>query len=171
MIQCSGSKVSRSVTAVMAVIALAACSSGGNGGGNGGAGGNGDGSGQGNGPVTVDGDGTTRIGGGELAAQLDALPLATLTPEQEAGLLQMREEEKLAHDVYVALYDLWQLKPFSNISAAEQTHSDAVKALLDRYGLDDPAADRAAGEFTDPTLQSLYDSLVEQGSEDRKSVV
>ncbi len=168
MIHHPSPKVSRSVLTVMAVIALAACSSGGNGdgtggGGNGNGGGNGDG--QGNGPVTVDAEGTTGIAGSELQTQIDALPLATLTAEQEAGLLKMREEEKLAHDVYVALYDQWQLKPFSNISSAEQTHSDAVKALLDRYGLTDPAAGNAPGVFTDPDLQALYDQLVAQGSE------
>jgi len=163
----------RTVAVVAAVIGLAACSSGGNGsgGGNGPGGGNGTGAGSeggntNNSEVTrVDGEGTTHMAGGELQNQIDAMPLAALTAEQEAGLLQMREEEKLAHDVYVALYDEWQLRPFSNISAAEQTHSDAVKLLLDRYGLDDPAAGHAAGVFSDPDLQSLYDSLVEQGME------
>jgi hypothetical protein len=112
----------------------------------------------------VDADGTTHIGAAELQAQIDALPLATLTAEQEAGLAHMREEEKLAYDVYTAMYDQWQLKPFSNISSAEQTHSDAMKVLLDRYGLDDPAAGNAAGVFTDPDLQALYDSLIEQAA-------
>lgn len=89
---------------------------------------------------------------------------ASLTEDEAAGLAFMREEEKLAHDVYVALYDKWGLPVFKNISAAEQTHSDAVKRLLDRYGVEDPAAGNAAGEFTNPTLQSLYDQLVAQGS-------
>jgi len=89
----------------------------------------------------------------------------SVTDDEAAGLAFMREEEKLAHDVYVALYDKWGLPVFKNISAAEQTHSDAVKRLLDRYGVEDPAAGNAAGEFTSPTLQSLYDQLVAQGSQ------
>ena len=88
----------------------------------------------------------------------------TLSEDEAAGLLFMREEEKLAHDVYMALYAQWQLPIFQNIAGSEQTHTDAVVQLLTRYGLDDPAAGLAAGEFTDPTLQSLYDQLVAQGS-------
>ena len=157
----SNHRVRLTAMAVIAVIGLAACSSNGNGDGAG----NGNGSGTGSGPVRVDGEGTTQIAGAELQTQIDALPLATLTAEQQAGLLQMREEEKLAHDVYVTMYDQWQVKVFSNISTAEQTHSDAVKSLLDRYGLDDPAAGNAVGVFTNPDLQALYTSLVRQGSE------
>lgn len=146
----------RVAIAAISVLALAACSSAGNG--------NSNGDGGGNGAAQVDGEGSTRMDGSLLQAQIDALPTATLTDSETAGLLQMREEEKLAHDVYVALYDTWQVKTFSNISAAEQTHSDAVKVLLDRYSLTDPAAGNAAGVFTDAGLQSLYTTLVEQGS-------
>ncbi len=89
---------------------------------------------------------------------------ATSLSEDEAeGLAFMREEEKLAHDVYVTLYEKWGLPVFKNIAASEQQHTAAVKALLDRYGMEDPAAGNAVGVFTDPTLQSLYDQLVAQG--------
>ena len=40
---------------------------------------------------------------------------------------------------------------------------DAVGTLLVRYGVDDPAAGKAAGRFESPVLQSLYDSLVTKG--------
>lgn len=91
-------------------------------------------------------------------------PTASLTEEEAEGLAFMREEEKLAHDVYVALYEKWGLPVFKNIAAAEQAHADAVKRLLDRYGVEDPAAGAAEGEFTNPTLQSLYEQLVARGS-------
>ena len=105
------------------------------------------------------------VGAAPVMAQAPA-PVATatsLTADEAAGLAFMREEEKLAHDVYAALYEKWGLPVFKNISAAEQTHSDAVKQLLDRYGVEDPAAGNGAGEFTNATLQSLYDTLVAQG--------
>ena len=76
----------------------------------------------------------------------------------------MREEEKLARDVYLTLYEKWNLAILNNIASAEQTHMEAVKTLMDRYGLDDPAADQDVGEFTNQDLQTLYDQLVEQGS-------
>ena len=77
----------------------------------------------------------------------------------------MREEEKLARDVYLALYDLWGLAIFQNIANSEQSHTDAVKVLLDTYGLEDPAAGNDPGEFDNEDLQALYDQLVLQGSQ------
>lgn len=115
--------------------------------------------------VDVDAGGTTSVDESRLDAQLATIPPATLTPDEVDGLLWMREEEKLARDVYLALYDLWQLPVFSNIARAELTHTDAVKTVLDRYGLDDPAVDNPAGVFTNPDIQVLYDDLVDRGSE------
>jgi len=87
-----------------------------------------------------------------------------LTEADVHALLYMREEEKLAHDVYLALYNQWQLPIFQNIASSEQMHMDSVKSLLDRYGLQDPAWG-TAGVFTDQTLQDLYNQLVAQGSQ------
>ena len=75
----------------------------------------------------------------------------------------MREEEKLAHDVYAAMYDLWGLPIFTNISRSEQMHTEAVRSLLDGYGISDPAS-AEPGVFTNPDLQALYNQLVAQGS-------
>lgn len=93
---------------------------------------------------------------------ISASAASGLSPEEAADLLFMREEEKLARDVYTALYATWQVPVFQNIAASEQKHMDAIKVLLDTYGLTDPAL--APGKFTDPTLQALYDQLVAQGS-------
>ena len=88
----------------------------------------------------------------------------SLSAAESDALQYMREEEKLAHDVYVTLYDLWGLRVFSNIAASEQQHTTAVATLLSRYGVSDPATGNAVGEFTDPALQQLYDDLIVQGS-------
>lgn len=98
-----------------------------------------------------------------IAAQTIVAP-ATLSPAEAAGLQFMREEEKLAHDVYVTLYEKWGLAAFKSIAASEQQHADAVAYLLKRYAISDPAAGNGLGEFTDPKLQALYDELVAQGS-------
>ena len=79
------------------------------------------------------------------------------------ALLYMREEEKLARDVYNVLYAQWGIPVFQNIAASEQTHMDAVKAVMDTYGLSDPAS-ATAGEFTNQALQDLYDQLAAKGS-------
>lgn len=94
-----------------------------------------------------------------------SLPAASgeLSAEESEALVFMREEEKLAHDVYTQLYSVWGLPIFQNISDSEQTHSDAVKTLLDRYGITDPAINEA-GRFSNPDLQSMYNDLVAAGS-------
>ena len=89
---------------------------------------------------------------------------STLSAEEIAGLKFMREEEKLAHDVYVALYGLWGDNIFNQISFSETTHTEAVLALLVKYGIPDPAAGNPAGVFTDPALQALYDTLMAMGA-------
>jgi hypothetical protein len=76
----------------------------------------------------------------------------------------IREEEKLARDVYLYLYDMRGSRIFKNISGSEQTHMDAIKTLLDRYVIPDPAEGNGQGEFTNPDLQTLYDELIQDGS-------
>ncbi|MGB9346246.1 MAG: DUF2202 domain-containing protein [Ilumatobacteraceae bacterium] len=95
---------------------------------------------------------------------VDLLDESGLTADEVAGLLWMREEEQLAHDVYVTLGDLWGLRIFENIASSESSHIEAVAALLDRYGIDDPAAGNDPGTFTNPAIQDLHDQLVSDGS-------
>lgn len=90
--------------------------------------------------------------------------LAAQTAGEIADLQYMREEEKLARDLYTAFYDLWKNDIFSNIATSEQRHMDAVLSLLNLYGISDPAAGQPAGQFTDNTLQDRYDDLYSQGS-------
>ena len=101
-------------------------------------------------------------GGNGNGTQLTAVPASDLSAEEAAALLYMREEEKLARDVYNQMYALWGQPTFQNIAASEQTHTDEIKLLLDRYVLADPALD--PGQFTDANLQALYDQLIAQGS-------
>lgn len=78
-------------------------------------------------------------------------------------LLHMKEEEKLARDVYVTLYEKWQIPVFSNISKAETTHMDAVIFLLKNYG-EEYTKVNEPGNFSDPKFQELYDQLTQKGS-------
>ncbi|WP_308700743.1 DUF2202 domain-containing protein [Pyrococcus yayanosii] len=75
----------------------------------------------------------------------------------------MIEEEKLAHDVYIKLYEKWGLPIFNNIAKSETTHVESVRLLLKKYNLTDPTTSRGIGEFQNRDLQNLYNQLVEQG--------
>ena len=89
--------------------------------------------------------------------------LSSLSQAEKTDLLFMREEEKLARDVYLTLYDTWGMAVFSNIASSEQSHMDALLKLLRAYRLPDPAAGNAIGEFSNSNLQSLYDTLMDKG--------
>lgn len=104
------------------------------------------------------------VGDTTLDTYVGTFASSSLTQEEIDGLLYMREEEKLARDVYRALFAKWNLKPFSNIFQSEETHMSAVKTLLDRYSVPDPVGSSADGVFTNAHLQSLYTDLVMQGS-------
>lgn len=94
-----------------------------------------------------------------------ALAQGLLTSEEEAGLLQMREEEKLARDVYAAMFEKWRKRIFDNIRDSEQRHMDAVQGLLDRYDLEDPAEGKDFGSFTNEQIGMLYTGLLKIGSD------
>jgi hypothetical protein len=89
--------------------------------------------------------------------------VSSLSQAERNDLLYMREEEKLARDVYLTLYETWPLAVFSNIASSEQSHMDALLKLLRTYRLPDPAAGNAIGEFSSQTLQSLYNTLMDKG--------
>lgn len=94
-----------------------------------------------------------------------AAPSPTATTDAaslSADLQYLIEEEKLAHDVYVTLGDAWDLRIFDQIAASETSHQNAVAGLLEAYQITDPRLD-GVGDFSDPALQSLYDTLVAQG--------
>lgn len=78
-------------------------------------------------PVRAQGPGRGPGPGSSLAA-----PILPLPEEQATALRHMREEEKLARDVYQQLYEKWQLTVFKNIAASEETHFRAVGNLLER---------------------------------------
>jgi hypothetical protein len=90
---------------------------------------------------------------------------AGLTDVEKNWLTYMREEEKLARDVYLFLYDRWGSLIFDNISVREQTHMDRIKTLLERYRLDDPVVGNDLGVFDNPELQTLYNQMINGGSE------
>jgi hypothetical protein len=117
-------------------------------------------------PFVVDASGNSSFSSPALGVSLAALPIEALSVVEKESLAFMREEEKLAHDVYAQLDLRWSAntRVFGNIAKSETTHAEAVRQLLLRYGLADPAATTAAGTFQNTVLQGLYTQLTATGA-------
>lgn len=90
-------------------------------------------------------------------------PSPTVNEAEVELIKHMREEEKLAKDVYDYLYAKYGLNIFKNISKSEQTHINQVICLLNQYNIPDPSSAQA-GVFVNPALQELYNNLIIQGN-------
>jgi hypothetical protein len=107
-------------------------------------------------------------GGGGGKGEGKEIPLGTLQPlvgSEENTMLFVREEEKMARDIYLALYTQWADPTFYTIATkSEQKHMDSVKAMLDNLSIPDPVVDDSAGAFTNADIRALYDGLLARGS-------
>jgi hypothetical protein len=103
-------------------------------------------------------------GNNELLTYIASLPVESVTPTECVLLQHMREEEKLARDVYQALDQQWHLPVFANIARSEQSHMDLVLLMLNRYQVADPLPSEQPGVFADPNMTLLYQVGVTFGS-------
>lgn len=88
-----------------------------------------------------------------------------LSDQEVEDLRFMREEEKLARDVYAELYQYHkeqgtEMIILAKIAVSEQRHMDAMRRLLAQYAIEDPAAGLDPGEFHNGVLSALYENLV-----------
>lgn len=87
----------------------------------------------------------------------------TLIKAEIAGLIEMREEEKLACEVYLLLNTKYNYRVFANIAKSENAHTRAVLYIMKGFGLTDPSP-VAANEFSNPMFTVLYAQLTQKGS-------
>lgn len=106
-------------------------------------------------------DGTTDINLTELSTAL--VETSNLESNELEILLKMRDEEKLARDVYTKLYEVWKRPIFLNISKAENFHFNAVQLLLNNYGFVDSIGGEI-GVYNNIDYLKLYNELAELGS-------
>ncbi len=99
------------------------------------------------------------FGGGKTMATNN-----TLDSGDTASLLFMIEEEKMARDVYDALYEQTGLKIFDNISNSEQKHMNALLNAAAKLGVDTSTLNMDAGVFVNTEISDLYTQLLIQGS-------
>jgi hypothetical protein len=124
------------------------------------------GPGAGRGPARGGGQGYRqglRDGTGPRSGQ-GTCQLGEISPTTAASLVYLKEEEKLARDVYRVLFERWGHATFGKIADAEQRHMDAVTRLITRYALED-AAPVESGVFANAALQAFYNESVTAGVE------
>ncbi|HMT75744.1 MAG TPA: DUF2202 domain-containing protein [Chitinophagaceae bacterium] len=97
---------------------------------------------------------------------ISAQEIVSLNQKEKEAILYMREEEKLARDVYNAMYEKWEVNPFGNIRQSEQHHMDRVKELITKYKLTDPVENNndKRGVFSNPAFSNYYKDLAASGS-------
>jgi hypothetical protein len=89
------------------------------------------------------------------------LATANATKEQ---LVYLIEEEKLAHDVYEAMFTLWGARVFGNILQSEESHQSQVLVVMQARNISDPRS-ATSGVFVNKDLQALYSQLIAKGSQ------
>jgi len=102
--------------------------------------------------------------GGAAQTETDSSASSVLSAVEVENLAYMREEEKLARDVYLTMFDAWGVVVFENIAASEQQHTDSVEDMIEKYRLTDPVVDDRIGVFVNQDLASLYAELTTRGA-------
>ena len=108
---------------------------------------------------------------GGAGVGVDFLPYEAPSDAEIEALSFMVEEEKVARDVYNALYEIWGIPAFTNIAKAEQRHMDAIISLINKYGLENPVDGLEIGIFVNQDLQTLYNNLIDSGQESQEQAL
>lgn len=106
-----------------------------------------------------------------LDSIINNTPVEELSNDEINAILQMREEEKLARDVYDVAGSLWTGNIFANISGAESKHMTAVWALIEKYDLQDPITTDVAGQFSSSAIQAAYDAILPDFQASKQSAI
>ncbi len=100
----------------------------------------------------------------------------TLDAAEETHLIFMREEEKLARDVYLTFAGMYPDQPVFNTIAttSEQTHTDTIRDKLAQFNIPDPNPETNnlpdsigvfTGELYGDYFTEKFNELVEYGSQ------
>lgn len=108
---------------------------------------------------------TTIIAGAVVLLFAQSPPIAkdnittdSLSKADIESIQYMREEEKLAHDVYTFYAGQYDIPIFRNISRSETVHQKAIIWLMNTYNIKDLSKEKA-GEFNNRELQKMYNDL------------
>jgi len=86
----------------------------------------------------------------------------SITNDVKESLSYMYEEERLAKEVYLSIYQKQPLNQLSQIATrSESRHIDAVKDLAQKYGV--PTPNQQVGRYQNSHIQSLFNQLYNKG--------
>lgn len=85
-----------------------------------------------------------------------------LTQSEEDLLVENKEAEKMARDLYNAFYSKWRSGIFSHISSQEVSHMNSVISLLKKYGSSYTQVG-SPGVYTLPRFQTFYSQNLSKG--------
>ena len=109
-----------------------------------------------------------------------ALPLAfgsaasagAATSSARTTMLQsMASEEKMAHDVYLTLGDVYTTRVFDNITNSETQHESSLLTLMRAYGVADPNAGGVAVTIEKMDIADLDQALAANPAADISRVL
>ncbi len=145
-------------------------------------------SGNGNG----NGNGNGHGGGDSHSFDINILPVSILTQDLKDALAYMGNEERLAYDIYMNLYQHHsangvEIKQLYNIATkSEERHVGIVQSAVQKYslGADDVTnvvagvasntvafEDMPRGQYDIPAIQSLYDDLYAKGTSSQREAL
>ncbi len=99
-----------------------------------------------------------------------AQAMGPITKAEAVHVLLMRQEEKLARDVYITLDEQWLSAVFETIAVSEQRHMDAIGRIIVAQKMDDPITNDALGMYAKTVegekdvFGELYTDLAERGN-------
>jgi hypothetical protein len=95
---------------------------------------------------------------------------SSISGEVKSSLAYMYEEERLAKEVYQAIYRKQKVQQLYKISSnSEGKHIDAVKRLAQRYGVQ--LSPQQVGHYQDTHIQSLFNQLYSKGIRSQKDAL
>ncbi len=98
--------------------------------------------------------------GNKNNGSIKRINVETINQSDIESIQFMREEEKLAHDVYIFYAEQYNVPIFRNISRSEADHQKAIMWLMNKYNIEDLSKEKA-GEFNNRELQQMYDELTQ----------
>lgn len=112
--------------------------------------------------LSVDADGVSTLTRANVAPVLGVT--APLSADEIEFLFAIREDEKVARDLYTSFSALYPASvQIAKIKTAEDSHIACIEAVLDYYEISYPAM-TATGVFEDAERQALYNDLVDKSA-------